>query len=168
MVEDFSEVGVLTFLWATQFCSSWNITKFPVSFRKGDDIALSLPSMGCILHLLFPWILSLYTMLAYAKLLKKTSRRIWTTILASVESLFIWVLINTVVPLNGGHAVAWANRQVQSVQILLCPAARRAYICDKEGTVPGGGTVNPCSAEIQLNTGGNIAFISLASSHQSW
>lgn len=61
-----------------------------------------------------------------------------------------------------------ANRNAQSVQILLCPAARRAHICDKEGTVPGGGMVNLSSSEIQLNTGGNIAFISLASSHQSW
>lgn len=53
MVEDFSEVGVLTFLWATQFCSSWNITKFPVSFRKGDDCLIS-PQHGVHLAPPFP------------------------------------------------------------------------------------------------------------------
>lgn len=75
MAEVFSEVEVLTFLLMIQFCSFWNITKLPVSFRKEADFVLSLPSMGCILHLLFPWILSLYTMLPCAKQLKKLSKK---------------------------------------------------------------------------------------------
>lgn len=75
MVMVFSEVGMPTFFIRDSVCSFWNITKLPVSFRKGADFVLSLPSMGCILHLLFPWILSLYTMLACAKQLKKLPKK---------------------------------------------------------------------------------------------
>lgn len=61
-----------------------------------------------------------------------------------------------------------ANGQAHRVQIPLCPATAMAHIHDVEGTAPGDEMVNLCSCAIQLNTGGNIAFISLASSHQSW
>lgn len=61
-----------------------------------------------------------------------------------------------------------ANGQAHTVQIPPCPATAITHICDVEGTASGDGMVNPSGCAIQMNTGENIAFISLASSHQSW
>lgn len=61
-----------------------------------------------------------------------------------------------------------ASRQACRVQIFLCPVTAMVHICDVEGAASGGGVVNLRSCVIQMNTGENIAFISLASSHQSW
>lgn len=49
-----------------------------------------------------------------------------------------------------------------------CALSLQWFISDVEGAASGGGVVNLCSCVIQMNTGENIAFISLASSHQSW
>lgn len=61
-----------------------------------------------------------------------------------------------------------ANSQAHRGQIPLCPATAMAHIRDVEATASVDGMVNLCGCAIQMNTGGNIAFISLASSHQSW
>lgn len=61
-----------------------------------------------------------------------------------------------------------ANRQTQTTHVPLCPATAVAHVSDVEGTASGDGMVNLCSCAVQMNSGENIAFISLASSHQSW